>query len=194
MLRAFAAATSDLKPGGRLPKGLTAEQATRACVAFAAVSLDRFATAGEKMLAVLEDTEPEPEGGWQDEPAEPLQVDHPGMPEIPAGQMNPEKIAALIEEQDQETCRKFAIEFLSWMWGLEDLDHRELLQDLESSEASILETVRDCYRAALKLDEPEGGLVAPTVAPGNDAGNDDDQADDEQGTDADREGGAGGEA
>lgn len=162
--RAVAAGCADLVPGGRLPKGFTPEQATRSMFALSAVSLERFAFAAEKMLAVLEDTEPDDDWNEGDgAEVEPPRIEHPGMPGIPAGPLDPAQVAKLIEEQDRETCRRFLITFLGWVEGPVRQCHideapapgvllRDLRRDLEAQEVAALELVAEWYRNALGLD------------------------------------------
>jgi hypothetical protein len=118
--RAFAAATSDLQPRGRLPQGMTTEQAGRAVLAFNGHNMERFATAAEAMHKILAedyDDDDEPGDQWDEAPPELRpQEPEPGSPSlpgtIPAGTATPEKITELLAEQDRETCRRFAIELL----------------------------------------------------------------------------------
>jgi hypothetical protein len=137
--------------------------------ALSAVSLERFAVAGEKMLAVLEDTEPDDDWNEGDEAeVEPPRIEHPGMPGIPAGPLDPAQVAKLIEEQDRETCRRFLITFLGWIEGpvrqchidktpTPDVWLRDLRRDLEAQEVAALELVAEWYRKALGLDEDGDG-------------------------------------
>ena len=176
--RAFDAATSDLKPRGRLPQGMTTEQAARAVAAYAAVNLERFAAAGEAMQKILaedwgDDDDDERGDVWDDPELRPQET-APGQPpapgSIPQGAATPEQIKALLAEQDRETCRRFAIELLRWI--VDDGAERgeltragtvELRRDLEMREEGALMLVAKLYDRAtaptlIKADpEPDQG-------------------------------------
>jgi hypothetical protein len=165
--RAFAAATSDLQPRGRLPKGMTDDQATRALLAYAGFNLERFATAGEAMHRILaedygDDDDDDAGDQWDDAPELRPQTTEPGSPSlpgsIPPGSATPDQIQALLADQDRETCRRFAVELLRWLavevtasrtrqaWERASLV--ELARDLEMMEHDAIGLVAKWYDAA----------------------------------------------
>jgi hypothetical protein len=154
--RTVAAGCGDLSPGGRLPQGLTPEKATRAMLGLVTLSMERFADAAEKMLAILEETEPD---DWpEDEDGDPARAEparHPHAPDLPVMPRSPQEMIKLVEDQDRETCRAFAVEFVLWlmahvekkggiMWDMEEL--HDLHRDLAAQEVSALDVVAECYQ------------------------------------------------
>jgi hypothetical protein len=193
--RAFAAATSDLQPRGRLPKGMTDDQATRALLAYAGFNLERFATAGEAMHKILaEDYDDEDDDQADDEwggtppdhrppDAEPGSPSLPGT--IPSGSATPGQIQDLLAQQDRETCRRFAIELLQWIvdegGGLDDWQRplTEIRRDLEMMETSAIATVAKLYEASkrptlIKPDPQHEPQLARDIADEMEAENTDD--------------------
>lgn len=164
--KAFSAAVADLQPQGRLPKGMTAEKAARAVDAFSALQLERFATAGEGMLAILSESDDE----WSDDvdgddagqvstpPETPAQVELPGAM-FPPGS-TPEQVVGMLRDQDLETCRRFAIVMLreladSLRGGL------DFARDLEVEEVGAVSLLSEFFDKSRRptLTKPDGDVV-----------------------------------
>ena len=95
--KAFLAACSDLKPKGKLPKGMDDAKALRAIMAKAVLELVRV-----RELMEEEDEEEDEPGAWVDDAGPAIPAD------IPTGTMTPDALAGLVEAQDQQ----FAVRLL----------------------------------------------------------------------------------